>query len=95
MKTRVVAMTGLALMAALTALPAAAAPGFNDGVHAPYSLEVRDGDRDEARDARKSDKRSKKQAEREKREEEEQGYGYGYERRNPRPPLPDPRFDRR
>lgn len=95
MKTRVVAMTGLALMAALSSLPAAASPEFLEGASLRHSFEIRDDERDAARDARKSEKRSKKQAEREKREEEEQGYGYGFERRNLRPQLPDPRFDRR
>ncbi len=95
------ALAGAALVMSVTAMPAAAAPGYFQGEeNTSFMIASRDsGELQDEREARKAKKpSSKKDSRKDERAREqrsdEPGYGYGYERRYPTQPT-DPRFDDR
>lgn len=99
MKTRVLAMTGMALFVGVSALPAVAAPVFpqagDDGFFMLAANEEKRAASENARDQRKPVKQPARKAETPEREREEPDFGYGYERRNSPPERPEPGFGRR
>ncbi len=77
MNTRHLGIFGLAALGLALAAPVHAAPHFADDL-----IIVATRDRDEARNARRDDRKDARPAERQEAgRDDSQGYGYGYERR--------------
>ena len=94
------ALASVAMIASITALPAAAASiFFQGGPDVPFMVAGRDSGESKAeKQSPKKDVRKNERANEATREHEpdQPGYGYGYERRYPVAPIPpNPRFDDR
>lgn len=77
MNTRQLGVFGLAALGLALVAPVQAAPDFMDGAFIVAKRDRADEIRQDRHEARKDDRRARREAER----EEPQGYGYGYERR--------------